>query len=338
MYGRCRLVLLIVGLSIAPTIFQSPSIGAQSQSASWLGSEPPRLTLVKNVPIDQVPLNSPSDCLPSTTIATIPKRIQSLQNEVTVAGCAVQTAYGQQLVENGYVRLNDTGLAGPIKNSAGGTVTTFPINGSRHIIQSSYGYEGLYLSVIKDFVQNSKVSVSSNGSLTHRLNSSVVPTPIKNPQGNMIDFTSMRFSANGAWMVGDVPWRGMTRVNIDTGETLNFTGGYNYSNGLRPKFISATSSDGRYVLAAEYTYSVLKLYDLSTCTPNADPTKPANCQSRDLLPFVSSQVSNYRGVQHASFSTNYTLRLHIQTVRAGGQLETGLYSLLAPGENESSLD
>jgi lysophospholipase L1-like esterase len=333
------MMLILVGLAGVILLDIKPS-GAQTASlSSWLKTEPPIFTNFKSdVPSDQLPAYNSKDCLPNTKFITIPKDILKLRAESSYQTCAIQTSFGQQSASTGQIKLNDTSVAGIVRSSSGINLIPLAIPNSNHIIYPSGGLDGSYLFTVKDFAKNSSVVAQPDGSIIHQLNPGVFGSIVKDAAGNSLVFADTRFSDNGKWMIGDVPGRGMTRLNVETGETLTFGPPYNYSIGLKPKFVSAISGDGRYVLAAEFSYEVLKLYDLSTCKPAADPTKQASCQSKDLLPAARSQIAGYKNVYFAGFSTDYTIRMYIQHNGADKKDHYGFYAVTAAGEKESLLD
>ncbi len=328
-------VLLYPVLAIAAVLFFPAS--AQSANlpiSSWLKPDSPVFkTINAAVPPGTLPLYTYKDCLPHTKFITIPKNIPRGQTESSYETCVAQTAYGQVSVSDGTVRLFDTGIAGAVKTSTGSSKLISPISNSKHVMSAAGGLYGANRYIIKDFADNIDTAVQPNGSIIHKLKPGVPETGIKNATGELIDFSDPRFSDNGQWMIADVPQRGMTRVNIETGATLVFGAPFNYAVGTRPQFVSAISGDGRYVFVSAYNYGILKIYDLSTCIVNANPSLQANCQFKDLLGAATNRFSNFEGIYHVQFSTNYSLRLYI---RYGG--DYGYFTLTAAGEVESQLE
>lgn len=333
--------LVVLGLvGMVPGLVINNHSSAQTVSfSSWLKTEPPNITTIKSeVTADLLPMYSSKDCLPNTKFVTIQKDIKSLRSESSYSTCAIQTSFGQQSANTGQIKLNDTDIAGTVKSSAGNNLTLIAIPNSNHILYVSGSQDGFYLFLVKDFIKNSTVNTQPDGTIYYQLKPNIKGSIIKDPAGNSLIFADTRFSDNGKWMIGDVPGKGMTKVNIETGESLTFGPVYNYSIGLRPKFVSTISGDGRYAFVAEYSYEILKVYDLSTCKSGANSTGPANCQSRNLLPEARVQIAGYKNIYFAQFSTNYSIRLYAQYTGIDKKDRYGLYLLTANGEKESSLD
>lgn len=333
------LLVLILVVAVVAGLARAGFLKAQTPvQSSWLKPESPVIkTVSADVPADLLPIYNYKDCTPNIKFITRPKNITKNQSESSIQACATQTAFGQMNASNGYLRLNDTGLAGPIKSAAGSDITASAIPGSDHLIYNGSGLYGSSRLIVRDFAGNSYIDIQPDGSIHHRLKPGVTGTVIKDSQGATLEFRSPRFSDNGKWMVGDVPFRGMTRVNVETGETLMFGGAYDHSIGIKPNFVSAVSGDGRYAFTAEPVYGVLKLYDLSDCQSTSDPVRKS-CKQRELLANLQALVPGFKSIYHAQFSTNYSLRLYIRYAGQDGQNRYGYFLLTASGEKESSLD
>lgn len=318
-------------LFVVSFLWLSSSVSAET--SSWLKTEVPVFkTLNSNV---TPPPFSYTDCTSDMIFTTILPNPILLRSAATHTSCAVQTGYGQHDTSLGTIQLNDHSLAGPLKQANGLARSTIPIANSNHIAypDSSGVSYGSYRYIIKNFADSITTVPQPNGSIYHQLKPNTPASGIKTADGTLIAFQETRFSSNGKWMVGDSHQRGMTRANIETGETLTFSPGYNHANGARPFFVSAISNDGRFVFATARDYDTAKIYDLSTCILNPDPNKAATCQSKELFSFFKQSVPNFFEVKHAQFSGNHTLKLYV-TTKLG---VTSYVSLTAAGETESLL-
>jgi hypothetical protein len=333
-----RLCLFFALILIAGSSFLSESSAAQGSKSSWLKSEPINMkTISPDVPADALLMYTNNECLPNTKFITRPRNILKGFTESSYLTCAVQTAFGFQSASTGDVRLNKSELAGSVRTSGGGILTTTAIPQSQHLMYLSGGFYGSHRYIVRDFAENSNVVIQSDGSIQHRLKPGVNGSAIKDAQGSTLDFKGFRFSKDGRWAVGDVPFRGLARVNIETGETLMFGDGYDYSKGIQPIFVYSISADGRYVLASEPVYGILKIYDLAACLPTTDPVKK-NCPYKDLFNTVKAANPGYSSIHHAHFSTNYSIRVYVRSKNQSNQLKYSYQLWTAPGEQESGLE
>lgn len=308
-------------------VLSAGSASAQTPSSSWFnGGHPSVNSISENLPDGLVPPYSDRECLPETKFITVPRNIFKPQVEVSQTACAFQSGLGLQNPYSADIKLNDSELAGPTRTFEGGQRLVETIPGSRDVVYRGSALYGSPIYILRDFPANSEVQVNPNGSIFHRLKNGVSGQLITEPNGEQVNFKEIRFSSNGKWMVGEVPFKGMTRVNMETGQTLRFGPPYSHSNGSPPHFVSAISNDGRYVVATDIRdYETFSLYDLANCQPS--------CRSVDLLPVVKSKVPDIQGVLHVSFSTDHTLRFYFY--RNNGV--KSYYAVTAPGETESLL-
>lgn len=313
-----------------------PSHKALAESNSWI--TPDSKLLHKNhdnLPPEALPKYSNKDCIPDTRFITISRSLSRPESATHV--CAVVTAFGMQSATSNLIRLADSNLAGPVKSANGATLKMIAIPGSRHIMYFSGGIYGSYIYLVRDFENSIQFKHLPDGTFYYQLKPGVTGTPITDTTGARIEFTDQRFSHNGKWMVGDVPFRGMTRINIESGEVLTFSGGYNYAIGLRPKFVMSITASGRYILAGEPTYGISKIYDLEDCRPPSQSLSRYDCKARDMLPYFLERIEGFRYIYHARFITDRSIRFHAQYERAGEKYFAE-YSLADEDEEMSRLD
>ncbi len=295
------------------------------------GQTPVLQQISETVSSDHIPLYSNKDCQPQITFVTRPARPLNGQSEQSTEVCAVATAYGLQSASDTTVALTGSRLAGPVVAQSGNRLIGQAIPASKHFLFQGGGTYGSKQYLVKNFAENSQPIIESTGIIRHQLSASASILAITDNLGVALEFADVRFSSNGQWLVGDVPFQGLTRVNTETGQTLIFGDAYNYGIGIRPHYVLSISGDGRYVFAAAAGYDILKIYDLANCTPVNQMR--SMCPSRDFLPFVKTSLPGFRNVHHAQFSTNKSVRLYINY--AG---KTGYFLLKADASEESQLD
>jgi hypothetical protein len=330
------LFVLVLAITVEP--LGSAHVNAHTEQSSWIKPDHPTIdTLHSDIPQSLLPSSRSRDCLPETRFITRHKNVSKGHTESSHLSCATQTAFGFYSSYNGYIKLNDNDLAGQARSSSNGALTTLGIPHSKHLIYTGSGLYGSSRYIIKDFAANSSTVVLSDGTIQHRLKPGVSGTPIKDSKGAVLELRDLRFSSNGKWAVGDVPFRGMTRINVETGETLMFGRSSDYSIGLNPDLTSAVSGDGRYALISEPKYNLLKIYDLAACQATADPVKQS-CAEKDLLPFIKSRIADYSEVWRAQFSTNYSIRVYVRKKDKNNQYSQDYQLWTAVGRQEAGLE
>lgn len=330
---RLCVVFVVLIFSVSFGVYTTPSTHAQAAASSWLKSSRPSMQLINSsTSLDPYALGS---CTPDTKFITTPKRLY--QNEVSYTGCATNTAFGQTSDGPGFLKLNGMDIAGPVQDANGSSILFMGLPNSPDLLYLRNGSNGTYYSVVKDFAAHSTVGINPNGTIYHRLKPNTPIEVIMETPDKTLNIISRFFSTNSQWMIGDTPLSGRSRVNLKTGQTTIFGDVYNYSNGLSPKFISAISSNGRYALITESEYNVLKLYDLSTCTPNPPSTTTSACQKQDMWDEMPSLIPGFKRIVAAQFSTDYSIRLYV-AYETAGQTRYGHFLMTAAGETESKLD
>lgn len=338
----CLFIAYATSLSFAQTAPVSP----------WIGTTNPTLEKLSEVDLTQ-PLPESiignRDCQ-DREVVTRPKRfVAPLQSKVSHQSCVVDTGYGAY-TKSGYLQRAGSSVFGLLGTSTGGTSSSIPIprspTGMR--VSGGAGY-GAYLF----FYDNLDTSLSSsaifNGEVTHKLPATHT-TMLKDGANNLLaaETGSISFSANGDWMVADLPSIGTARVNVKTKQVLPFGDAPNYASGLSVAMRTAISPDGRYAIVASRNFEILRLYDLSTCgvVPNVI-TKKVTCTSRDLLPFMRQQIPGFTSLASVRFRSNYTLELYANSIvgpttkltryvaTAAGRQTTG-FQYLALGDSFAS--
>jgi hypothetical protein len=323
--GILLLAFLVGGLFLAATTL------AQTPAANWINSPSLTLDKIRDLsPSELAPysINGNRDC-DNRKIITRPGRLVPLpQTEQSHTSCAVDTAYGA-VSASGYLQRQGTTVSGQTQLFTGAPANIIPIPRSTtglHLISGPP--TGVYLQFMPSFESTLKSSAIYDGQVTHTT-TPVNTVNFKDRSGQRLPAhtDSLAFSANGQWMVVDVPYVGMARVDLNTYEVLPFADPFNYNIGLNPFIKSAISSDGRWAVLYSLGFTRYRIYDLSTCAavPNFIVGK-VSCQSRDL----SAQLGSLGGVGSMRFINNDALQLYA-SYKDGNTNKTAQFVLRLPG-------
>ncbi len=318
-------------------IFISSHVGANTSASPWLSIANP--TLLKEFDLGS------GDSFPSTvaglgnrdcqneTVLTRPAKL--LQSPQTTTDCFVRTSFGLAS-SNGLLRFGNAKISGRAVNFGSYLGGLIAIPSSNDIINfTSSPSGGLFLQFSRSLPAPITVDVASSGDVSYRFNQPA-SAGLRDQAGNLLaaQTDSLSFSTNGKWMVVDSPFRATLRVNLDTLEVLPFRAAFNYQLGLAPALQTAISNDGRYAVVASANYSVLTLYDLSTCAPPpATINGPVNCQSRNLLPYMQGQLAGFAGTFNIRFIADEIIQLYGISTTAG-VTKRSFFTLLAPGQTQ----
>ncbi len=329
--GGILLTFGFIGLFLVrPVSFTS----AIEPTSPWLSVAEPPLVKVKDLAPSEYDANSTSnrDCQ-QREIITRPKRLLPIpQTKQSHISCVVDTSYGAYSA-SGYLQLAGSSVSGTLKTSAGASVTMIPVPRSTIGISLAsgppYGHN-LY------FWDNLQTSISStalaDGKINHKL-PAVQPEALRDKAGYLlpVDVYSMAFSANGEWMVADIPNVANVRINVRTRQILPFGDSANYRI-AGAAFVTAISPDGRYAAAANKSSGTFRIYDLSTCAPVPDRiTGKVACNYRDLLPLINHQIPNFNNVSAIRFNSDYSLDLYVGA-KVNGLNQISRFSLTAAGQ------
>ena len=311
---------LLTGLLLALVLnFTMSGLKTSADTTSpWLGVTDPVLQKDSEfAPGTAVPysVNGNRDCT-QTTMAFV-------TNKQDV--CGVETSFGL-LDSNSNLQLNNTKSAGKLNNYNGYQQGIIGVPSSSTVINyTSPPTAGLYLWFTKNLQDAINTTVNP---VTYQVNYQVnrgADVGLRDKAHTLLaaQTDSLSFSSNGKWMVVDSPYRAMLRVNLDTFEVLPFAPAFNYDIGIAPGAQTAVSSDGRYAVVASRPFNLFKIYDLSTCgvVPNSVST-PVTCQSRDLLPFMQSKITNLQGVSAIRFLSDDSLSLYANYYLTAGVSST----------------
>lgn len=336
-YAFLCLLAISFGLILAAqsSLLTTPA-AVIAPNAEWLYQKATISTIKQTIPANIVPAYSNKECLANTEFITVQTDLSKGWLKKSHPGCSIQTAYGLQSATDATLQKNGQIKSGAILSGGGSKLTGYAIPRSPHFIFQAGGLYGSKLHRINNLGSSTETVVQADGTIVHKVVPDAPATTYKTPMGNDLEFADVRFSSNGKWFVGDVPFRGLTRVNVETGESISFGGAYNYAIGIRPNFVLAISADGRYVFAAERTYEIAQIYDLTACIPQAALEK-FDCSQKDLLQDVRGGISDFQGIHQASFSTNLAIRL-IAQYRQDSSSPFGQFLLQPEGASESKMD
>lgn len=318
----------------------SKPAGAEIAVSPWLGTALPTLDklgdLGPNEPL--TPNNTGNQSCQQREVITRPKRLLPIpQSKQSHTSCVVDTGFGAFSTSN-YLQRPGSTASGKVLTANGGSTILVPIPYSSTGLTmgggTSYGY---YLFFWDNLDQSLSSTALNDGQVVHKL-PATSPVSLRDKSGRLLPAAheSMSFSANGDWMVVDIPFVATVRVNTKTREVLPFGSSVNYAIGLGPGFSTAISPDGRYAMVASNTFGILRIYDLSTCgpVPNTITTK-VPCGSRDLLPFIQQQVAGFTHVSSVRFRSDYALDMYLGS-KVGTTSKITRYTLTATGQQAAS--
>lgn len=217
------------------------------------------------------------------------------QSEVLSSACVVDAAFGA-INPAGYLQRQGTDVSGELRSQQGQRIPIIPSpNSSSLVYLSGNAYpDGAYINIVNGADTNIASATIYSGEVQHTLTARGQLITDQSGRPLPIAYESISFSANGQWMIGDVPNIGMVRVHLADGSVLPFGEAYNYSIGIGPNIQSAISADGTLAIVASSSFKRFKLYDLSTCAPvPARITASVKCQSRDIAAHLRGALPGY---------------------------------------------
>ena len=347
--GSTLVACFLIGLQLL-TLHRSAD--AVTTISPWLSPTLPSLDKVNDLDSTEpyTPNNTGNQNCQQREVITRPARLLPIpQTKQSHTSCVVDTSYGA-FSTSSYLQRQGSTVAGKVLNAIGGSTIMMPIPFSSTGLTLGgslpYGYYMFFWDNLDTTLSSSAIY---DGTVTHKL-PAVSPVGLRDKSGNLLaaEHSSMSFSANGDWMVVDMPFIGAARINTKTREVLPFGTAINYAIGLGPTFRTAISPDGRYAFVASANFGILRLYDLSTCgpVPNTITTKVA-CSSKDLLPLFMQKLPTFNNISAVRFRGDYTLdvfvgykvsnitKLALYTLTADGQQSVG-YQYLALGDSFAS--
>lgn len=338
---RFKLLVLALLLSAIAVFCIKASSAKADTVQNWINTSELSLEKIRDLSTGELPpysINGNRDCV-IQKIITRPARLVPPQSEQNHQSCIVDTAYGAYST-SGYLQRQSTNIGGQLRLNSGNLVSLTPVPRSNTSIRfGAIGANGVNLLFIKNFGGIIKSSAIFTGEVTHNIPPEYT-SGLKDKAGNTLwaQQDSISFSANGKWMIVDTSFIGTVRVNLETFEILPFGPAYNYNIGLTPGIQSAISSDGRYAVLFSKVFGRFRIYDLSTCSavPNSI-NGPVNCQSRDLMPFIQSQITGFSSVSTIRFISSDSISLYASRLENGVN-KSSFYVMRVPGSSIFSFD
>jgi len=167
---------------------------------------------------------------------------------------------------------------------------------------------------------------------------------LKDNQGNLLvtNPSVMGFSPNGSWMVVDLPWQGLVRVNLATFQILPFAPslqqGNDYSN---QRAQLAISNDGKQVVIKPNSFDNFKVYDLTSCSSDTSMPVAAGstrCATRDYWNDVTSQISGFKALYQPRFVNDTQISFTALYDYNPGDFKAATYTMTAPGISPSGIE
>lgn len=353
---QLRLMCIVLAACVVVPVLVTQNTNAYTETSPWLSEVAPELDNLGDLATNQpLPPNigNNRDCHERKVI-TRPKRPIPIppfsQTEQSYTSCVVDTAFGS-IDTLGYLQRPGGTMAGPVKDINGRTAMLVPIPYSTTgMMLTGSAINATYLAFFDNMDSVLDSSAIYTGEVTHKITAPPTTTlRDKNGKSVAVGIDSLSFSANGQWMVTDIPSLGVVvRINTANRQILAFGDSMTYNIGLYPGLQTAISADGRYVVMASSVFGILKLYDLDTCgtVPNSISGK-VNCKSRDLQPYMQQTVPNFWGVRQLRFRGDYALDMYVdarqgtaqqishRVLRAAGQTDSG-FQYMALGDSFAS--
>ncbi len=327
-----RSILIFIAAVLTVALFARVLFAADSTSP-WNSSGDPSLTALSSLPDNILPATSNTDCQNMTTRYAGTNTMQEV--------CAIEMPLGL-IADQGIVFAGTSeaiAVVPPPHFFSLGAISGQPMV---YTYSSSPVY-GLYM----HFYRNIYSALSSKPEM---VNGRLQYTLTKNPDFGLSDSAgklrpmnpkALAFSANGSWMVVDLPYQGLVRYNTATFEMLPFGPSIESRNDFSTqKAHLAVSNDGRYVTVKQDRYASMHVYDLSTCQNAVLPVDPLSpkCQSRDYSQYLQSRIPNLRFVLRPRFiNQNQLSFIAVYDVLSASSMKSKNYVMTAPGQNPTGM-
>jgi lysophospholipase L1-like esterase len=212
-----------------------------------------------------------------------------------------------------YLQIGD--VAGALQDSSGSSaVIPIPNTGDMmSLVSAPFGLS--YLRFNRNFLSHLTTTLGTsagfpNGTVSYQINTAST-NPVSDGSGNMLklNYNTLAFSNNGAWMVIDAPNLSLLRVNLSTGAVTPFGTSYSYSGSYGNVGSLAISDDGN--LAFVSGQGRLQVYDLSTCgSVPSTITGPVTCDNKSFTSQWNTLESTTTTPSKLSFTSSDSLIMY----------------------------
>lgn len=307
---------------------------SQAEENTWVNHPDLRFSHVKDLASGEprpttVGSSGNRDCT-MRTVTVRPSQNYLIFNdpsEIKQIVCGVDTQYG--FVSSMFVRAG-TSIGGPISfpEHHSQFIAAAPLSDTGILLDPS-ATTGSFLSYVTNIGAYIETKKKSKGEVEHKLPSTAHIVRPKTHTGGRVAVMpdTMAFSSNGKWMIADVPFYGLLRMNTETGETLFFGAPTVYNNGMLAGYQTAISADGRYVAVASHTFQSFIIYDLGSCSgqSQAHPWL-RNCAKRNVQEQLLKDVNFGTSASQIRFTDHNQMTFYTGKV-IGGAVKIRQYRL-----------
>lgn len=265
--------------------------------------------------------------------------IDSLGKQInqTVNNCVHQASYGY--IGTYGVRLRGTKISYSMKSKTGGSISIYPIPGSKDALTfsqtGSTSYKYLY--IYKNLPGNIEATKNSDDStkyykLTKAHDSAENIVKFKDGTPAIVQDQTPVYSLNGRYIFAN-SGRAQTLVDTQANTARVIGKNTNRSSGA-PRVSLAINSDASIAFVANNSNGSYNFYNTTDCSANINPSNPELCQSKDISSLVQRQIPNIRSILKAKFLGDQKLELYISR-DVNGSTKTSRYIVYQPGYQES---
>jgi hypothetical protein len=323
--------LIFIGLTLLLAGGYALRRTALAQDGStWLASSAPDLNKVVDLPDDTIPDRNNVDCS---------KEIYTPLADGQRTVCTFASPIGT-LTTDGHIRTAADKLA---VLQAGSTQSVFLPTPTDAIAVSSIPAPGIgnYVGIYRHLTKAS-LQLTTYYNTEPFYNVTAAPDEmLRDPLTRQlleVDAGSMAFSANGEWMVVDLPHRGLLRVNMADLSTQLFASSLEPEWYLGLSGVSlAVSNDGRYAAANTDIFGTgnVTIYDLATCDDqlaNAD-TARTYCSSKNMQESMRYAGSALSYPVHIRFVSDDSVAFYARYgIVSATSYKAASFVLTAPGQ------
>jgi lysophospholipase L1-like esterase len=247
-------------------IYGGLKIASAQDASPWSVREAPTLTKIVDLPANTTPESNNVDCAKQTLQNPLPSGAQTV--------CTFASPLGQ-LTTDGKIQTGTNKFI-PLYGPDGRSVFVPTTNSSVALLEIQAPGIGNYIGLYRHLSKaNLQLLVTANSGTYY----SVAAQPdamVRNPSTGQpleLNASAMAFSADGNWLVADLPHLGLARIDMATLDVQLFAAPVEPSWYLGIAGISlAISNDGRYVAANTDIFGDgnLMVYDTATCSSQLD--------------------------------------------------------------------